>query len=154
MWAAAHAVCGAAVGRWIRRPVPLAATAAASHIVLDWIPHWDYPADASWAAVDVAAAVVLVALLCRPDRLMWWGAFWAAIPDLDVVLRYYAITSVNLFPSHQDWFPHGGAAMLPGSLLQIGFIIACILLARHRNAGAAGQNSPSPRPTERRLGRS
>lgn len=130
MWVAAHATCGAALGKWIRRPVLLASAAVASHIVLDWIPHWDYPARPVWGIVDLVIAVGLVALFCKPDRLAWWGAFWAVVPDLDVVLSFYQVVPRNVFPSHMGGFPHGQAGVVPGSILQILFILAFVLISR------------------------
>jgi|GEM_PF-208369 len=137
MWLAAHATCGAALGKYIRRPTALAAVAVGSHVVLDWIPHWDYPAWPVLAGMDLVLAVGLVALLCRPDRYAWWGAFWAAVPDVDVVLSYYGLIPESLFPSHRAGFPHGEADALAGSVLQVLFIVLCVYLARRGNGRAS-----------------
>ncbi len=108
----------------------LTAAALRSHIVLDWIPHWDYFKCPIWTVMDLVVAAGLVALFCKPDRSAWWGAFWAVIPDLDVVLSFYDVISENLFPSHHPGFPHGEAAVIPGSLLQVLFIVVFVLVAR------------------------
>ncbi len=129
MWATAHAACGAALSTRIRNPWALAGAAVASHVVLDWIPHWDYPAFWLYGAADLAGAILVVALLFRPDRLAWWGAFWAAVPDLEVVLAVFGLATPR-FPSHRPWFPHGSAPMLPGIVIQVSVIVFFVVFAR------------------------
>jgi len=119
MWLVAHATCGAALSKKIRNRWLLAAAAIASHVVLDMIPHWDYPP--IYAVVDVIATVYLVARFFPTFPLAWWGAFWAAAPDIEVALSFYNIVT-PVFPSHQPWFPHDSAPFTWGSLLQVGAI--------------------------------
>jgi len=127
MWATAHAACGAAIGSVLSNPLVIAATAVTSHLVLDAIPHWDYPAKPSYVLVDLFAAAVIVGLF--GESLHWWGAFWAVVPDTDVVLVHLEITSDNAFPSHQSWFPHNRATAIWGAGIQILLISFCFLIS-------------------------
>lgn len=129
MWGAVHAACGAALAAGIRDPLLLAGTALFSHAVLDILPHWDYRATVGNAAVDLAAAVLLVVAIGGADPLAWWGAFWAAAPDLEVGLVHLGITRRARFPSHRVPFLHSRVGVVPGVLIQLSAVAFFFLVA-------------------------
>lgn len=87
-----HLLVGAAIGAHFHNPMIIAPAAAASHFVLDSIPHLmgfidveDLDKkDIAIVAGDVFLGVSLVYLLTQNNpqgELMWLGAFCAMLPD-------------------------------------------------------------------------
>lgn len=97
---AAHIVAGAAVAAQIHNPALLAASALATHVILDPIPHWDYELAAlkqaknnpfkketllAWLKIiaDIAAGLAIALYFFGPwSGYLAWGIFWANLPDL------------------------------------------------------------------------
>ena len=122
-----------------------APAAMVEHALLDAVPHWDYtrhPRRVVWGALDVAAALAVMAAAARRARgrpgggaALLAGAA-AALPDLDVIDglfpgRASGATRRRLFPSHVQGYPHGEAGPLLGVSLQLLTVaIAMVLFAR------------------------
>lgn len=100
-----HVLSGALLGRAVRRPVPALVLGAASHLLLDALPHWGHgtgwppaPMDEQMfrvAAVDGLTGLALLALVARtagPEhRLGVLAAVaGACAPDLDKPGRLWA----------------------------------------------------------------
>lgn len=87
-----HLLVGAAIGAHFHNPMLVVPAAAASHFVLDSVPHLmgfieveDLDKkDVAFVIGDVVLGVSLVYLLSRSNpqmELMWLGAFCAMLPD-------------------------------------------------------------------------
>ncbi len=150
----AHAAVGGAMGATARREprargmVLVAVGALVSHVLMDLIPHWDYPFSLGWIILDIAASLAvfgLIAWLVRAPGMVFWGAFVACIPDLEHVLVSWLLPG-PVFVSHVNWFPHGQAGLVPGLLTQavtVGVAFWWVLRLR-RQAGANRRGSGRP----------
>lgn len=87
-----HLIVGAAIGAHFHNPMVIAPAAAASHFLLDSIPHLmgiieveDLDKkDLVFVALDVVLGVGLVYFFARNNpnsELLWLGAFCAMLPD-------------------------------------------------------------------------
>lgn len=131
MFVIAHATAGATLGckikpNNVKRRLFLITACVGSHIVLDYVPHWDYPYDYTWIFLDLFLAVIVTAIIMfftGITRAVVSGAFWGAIPDIDYVLIDMGILEEVFFISHLPWFPHGELNLPWGLLIQVVLII-------------------------------
>lgn len=125
MFYSTHLVTGAAIGVVTGSPVKAFLFGLLSHLLLDAIPHHDHRKVRN-CALDIVGGTLLFALaffFWKPDPAMLWGAIGGVIPDIEVPLYYFGLIKRRVFPSHNGWMPHSGAAPLRGVLIQI-FVIS------------------------------
>ncbi len=89
----AHVIAGATIGLAVQNPVLSAPLAFATHLILDAVPHWNFPVPKErslksfWQAFgpDMAATVLVTGLLLAAFKSQWllvaWGVGWASLPD-------------------------------------------------------------------------
>lgn len=104
MLLAAHILTGATLGIAIHNPAFSAPIAFATHILLDAVPHWNYPIPTErslrgfWRAFgpDMLASIIILLLLILWFKQQWlliiWGVGWAALPDF-----------LTLFQNQKPW---------------------------------------------------
>ena len=108
-----HVLSGALIGALTRRPLPAFAAGAASHFVLDTVPHWGKWGRRSFLRVAVTDGLVslavtgAVAAASPPDRRLavLAGLAGAALPDLDKPVKLWFGRSP--FPAAVDRFHMG-----------------------------------------------
>jgi hypothetical protein len=94
-----HVIAGAVVGVAIPNPALSAPVSFATHMLLDAVPHWNYPVpkkktiQSFWLSFgpDMAATVVVTIGLIVWFWSLWpfvvWGIAWACVPDLLTLYR-------------------------------------------------------------------
>lgn len=94
-----HVIAGAAVGLGLPNPLLSAPIAFATHLVLDAIPHWNYPVPKQrtlrsfWVSFgpDMVATLLVSLGLLLWFRTSWmfvvWGIGWSALPDFLTLYR-------------------------------------------------------------------
>jgi hypothetical protein len=85
MIATPHMLTGAAVALRTRSVPQAVAIGAASHLLLDMVPHVDYPLFAGKGlvlAADLLGGAGLTMALVEDDPVLWAGAFGGILPDL------------------------------------------------------------------------
>ena len=139
MWVVVHLYAGLGLGLL---PLPywtLVLVVLASHLLLDFVPHWDYTNTSHfvrWGALDFGASLLTVVVgyvaLGAPLRLLALGIL-AAAPDFDVLVRSLRHDRGEYWwPGHRSSFPHGRVAPLPGIATQAVVVAAAALaLALH-----------------------
>lgn len=121
MFYSTHLVTGAAVGMVTGSPVRAFLFGLLSHLLLDAIPHNDHRKVRN-CVLDIAGgtlAFALVFIFWKPDPAMLWGAIGGVIPDVEVPLYYFGMIKHRVFPSHNGWSPHSGAAPVRGVVVQL-----------------------------------
>ena len=101
-------------------------------MVLDLVPHWDYPPEPQWAGIDFALAAGLIFWIIKRTAVVWpvaVGAIAASLPDLENVLILFGVMQNPVFISHLPWFPHGELALPWGAVIQVAFIGLCFWLS-------------------------
>jgi hypothetical protein len=88
-----HTIAGAAVGLAVHNPVLSAPIAFATHILLDAVPHWNYPVPKEksiqgfWQSfgpdmlATILVSVGLIVWFWTVWPLVVWGIAWACLPD-------------------------------------------------------------------------
>lgn len=134
----AHAACGGFIGCVVSPKSRLqwflvAILSLGSHVLLDFIPHWDYPWHLGWIIGDILAAAGVTALImyiCALKKAVAVGAVLASMPDIEhLLVRYTELLESQIFLSHLPWFPHGQMDLPWGGVIQIVFtlifLVAC-----------------------------
>ncbi len=139
----AHTLAGAVVGLAIPNPAVSAPIAFATHILLDAIPHWNYPVPKAktlrsfWQSFgpDMVATI-----LVSTGILVWfwsawpfvvWGIVWACLPDFLTLYRKTKPWSVWLkgyyrLHNRVQWEVARG----PGLAIQAFFVAIAVTLLR------------------------
>jgi hypothetical protein len=131
MIATPHALAGAFASRFGRNPRGALAAGVISHLVLDRIPHTDYPlANRKVLFADLATAALLTAALVRRHPLAATGALGGILPDLAMVAELRTGLRITL-PLHHANHTSIDPPVAIGVLTQV--LTAAVLLARlHR----------------------
>jgi hypothetical protein len=131
MIATPHALAGAFASRFGRNPREALAAGVISHLILDRIPHTDYPlANRKVLFADLAATALLTATLARRHPLAATGALGGILPDLAMVAEQRAGVRITL-PLHHANHTSIDPPVAIGVLTQL--VTAGVLLARlHR----------------------
>jgi len=150
-----HVLSGALIGALARRPLPAFAAAAASHFVLDAVPHWgDWRSQRRFLRVAVPDGLISLAVMgafaaaSPPERRLavLAGMTGAALPDADKPTTLWFGWSP--FPRAVDRFhariqreaPHRAHV----ELLAAGAFAAAALAALSRSGpGGAGPGRPA-----------
>jgi hypothetical protein len=128
MVATPHALAGAFAARFARTPRGALAAGVISHLALDRIPHTDYRlTDRKVLVADVAAAMVVSAVLARRHRLAGTGALGGVLPDLVMVAELRTGLRLTL-PLHHANHTSIDPPVAIGVLTQL--ITAAVLLTR------------------------
>lgn len=122
MFVTVHVLSGALLGAVCPRPLPVFATAVASHLVLDAVPHWGTSDDATFlraARVDGLLGLALLAALglrsprsCR--SAVWAGMAGAVLLDLDKPALHFFGRSLQ--PGWVRWVHQRVQREWPGGL--------------------------------------
>jgi hypothetical protein len=163
-----HVLSGALIGALTRRPLPAFAAGAASHFVLDTVPHWGKWGRRSFLRVAVTDGLISLAVAgasvaaSPPDRRLavLAGMAGAALPDLDKPAKLWFGRSP--FPPAFDRFHMGiqdeaanrlyiellaAAALAPAALIALRTRRSLPALAPpSRVAGTAGRPGRPGRP--------
>jgi hypothetical protein len=121
MFCVTHAAAGAAVAPFVREPVSAFLAGAATHAVLDMIPHYDYDSTIP-GVLDFAVAALLIASAGGDDGgTTVWAMLGGVLPDLEVVMSYLGLISPRdlVFPSHSGLLPHRNVGLPLGVLTQM-----------------------------------
>ena len=121
MFCATHAAAGAAVAPLAREPVSAFLAGAATHAVLDMIPHYDYESTIP-GVLDFAVAALLIASAAGDHKdTTAWAMLGGVLPDLEVVMSYLGLISPSnlVFPSHSGLLPHRNVGLPLGVLTQL-----------------------------------
>jgi hypothetical protein len=103
MIATPHALAGAFASRFGRNPRGALTAGVISHLVLDRIPHTDYPlANRKVLFADLAAATVVTAIMARRRPLAAAGAFGGILPDLAMVAEQRTGLRITLALHHAN----------------------------------------------------
>jgi hypothetical protein len=136
-----HLLVGAAIGAHFHNPMVIAPAAAASHFILDSLPHLmgfieveDLDKkDVAFVIGDVLLGTGLVFLLARGNpnsELIWLGAFCAMLPDFHHTFQ--AIFGPDKLQKYDNWHLkfHYKKPMqiLPGIATQIVTVIFAVVL--------------------------
>lgn len=117
MWVCTHVFAGLAIAALMGGPWWLVAvTVILAHILMDFIPHWDYslrkgpnPLALADFLVSLGALLVSWFVLGMPFWMVFMGALSGA-PDWDVLIATLRGEHARRwFPSHWRSFPHGRA---------------------------------------------
>lgn len=99
-----HVLTGAVISLAVQQPLVSAPVAFATHLLLDAVPHWNYPVprkrtlSSFWEAFgpDLIGTFAVLALVVLVYPSNWyfalWGACWAACPDF-----------LTLFQKQKPW---------------------------------------------------
>ncbi len=132
MWVSTHVFAGLAIAALLGGPWWLVAVAVIlAHIVMDFIPHWDYSALAHPNPLALGDFLVSfsVLLICwfglgMPFWMVFMGALSGA-PDWDVLIATLRGEHARQwFPSHWRSFPHGRARPPFGIGVQVAIMVA------------------------------
>ena len=158
-----HAAAGASLGclikpRKFKKWLLLITASLISHVILDSIPHWDYPYQYSWILADLALTVAIIWLIIYLSQIRFpviVGAAFGAAPDLEHVLVHHGWMEEQVFISHLPWFPHGELDLPWGLVVQFIFVVLCLWVCfRLRNSTGSFKASWSVRgqpDTKKRL---
>lgn len=141
MLVAPHIATGVTLGLVLQRPMLVIPLAIASHFLLDTVPHWQEtmaPYQPTWKTylripIDfgVGALIIGLALHFHPE-LSWsigLGAFFAAIPDIDVITIAFPKLKNKLVTYYWDWHCkiQREVSSLAGVLTQLAVLAISIL---------------------------
>jgi hypothetical protein len=115
MWVSTHVLAGLAIAAILGGPWWLVAgLVVLAHVVMDFIPHWDYSAvryPAPYAAADFLASLTALLVCWLGLDMPFWMVFMGALsgaPDWDVLIATWRGEGARQwFPSHWRSFPHG-----------------------------------------------
>ncbi len=136
MWVSTHVLAGFAIAVLLGEPWWFAAIVVVlAHIVMDFIPHWDYSAlkrPAPYAVLDflVSLGTLLVCwfVLDMPFWMVFVGALSGA-PDWDVLIATLRGEGARQwFPSHWRTFPHGRARPPFGIGIQAAIMVLSVTI--------------------------
>lgn len=94
-----HVIAGATIGVALQNPLLSAPVAFATHLILDSVPHWNYPVpkqktlSSFWKSfgpdmvATIAVSVVLIAWFWNVWPFVVWGIVWASLPDFLTLYR-------------------------------------------------------------------
>ena len=124
-----HALAGGLVGAIIGHPVPAFVAGAASHVLLDLMPHRDEHTRLQLIADGCGALVVLALAALSGNIGMAAGVLGGVLPDLDNVPNVvFKRKTRKVFPSH--WWEHGaGAGGRWAALETVVLVAAAVALA-------------------------
>lgn len=123
MTAITHVSAGAAIGSFMPHPALSVAAGFLSHLVLDFIPHWDPqvipPKQAGFRkilgpillVIDLSAAALILVLL-MPYPTMFWGGLIGGIVDLDNLIHLLSRLGINVHVAGSKW--HNSSSFLVG----------------------------------------
>jgi len=147
-----HVLSGALIGALARRPLTAFAAGAASHFVLDAVPHWgDWGSRRRFLRVAVPDGLISLAVMgafaaaSPADRRLavLAGMTGAALPDADKPATMWFGWSP--FPAAVDRFHAGiqreASHRLYVELLTAGGLTAAALVALHRSGSRSGGRS-------------
>ncbi|HEY5153069.1 MAG TPA: hypothetical protein VII55_03770 [Candidatus Saccharimonadales bacterium] len=110
-----HAAAGIAIGAFVGNPLVVIPTTMASHFLLDAVPHWQEtlapynPTRKTYIRVplDIALAVAMTILATRWQPhytgVIWLGAIFANVPDLDTVTILIPKLRQGIVRKYYDW---------------------------------------------------
>ncbi len=145
-----HAVVGATIGMLIPERSVAVCAAAASHFLLDAVPHWQEtlppytPHRATWIRVpiDVSLAVFLTWQVAHRSEYagrVWCSALAGVIPDVDFLwfLAPETFGCINSFRWYVSWHTdiQRETSRLWGLAPQLGVIALCGALLRSQRLG-------------------
>lgn len=138
-----HLLVGAAIGTQFHNPMLIAPAAAASHFILDGIPHLGNfidvhdldRKDLAFVAADVAVGVSLVAYIANfsfvgNSELIWLGAFCSMLPDFHHTFQaLFGPEKLQKYNKlHRKFHYKKDISLLPGMATQLATIIASLIL--------------------------
>jgi hypothetical protein len=134
---------GAAAGSFIGNQGAAALLGAASHVVLDVLPHYEF--EKIWVELVAVVAVLGGLLLAGMGGSgLFWGALGAAAPDAENMAWRLGLLPgrLKVFPGHSErlsgLLPHGRALPRRHAFTQIALITVCaVVVALRVRAGAA-----------------
>lgn len=127
MTAITHVSAGAAIGSFMPSPITSAGVGFLSHLLLDFIPHWDPkvipPNQAGFRkilgpillVIDLSVAVLILVLLI-PYPTMFWGGLIGGIVDLDNFMHLLSRLGINVHVEGSKW--HNSSSFLVGLITQ------------------------------------
>jgi hypothetical protein len=126
-----HMAVGAAVGSFTDSAPVAALLGLLSHVPLDVLPHYEF--ERMWVEVAFVSAAFAAMLVSGMGRTgIFWGAFAAAVPDIENLLWKTGILPGDwkIFPGHsRRWFrflPHGRTLGPRHALTQLGIVFASL----------------------------
>lgn len=153
MFAPSHMVVGALGQAGLKRKLPTAVVALASHGILDATVLWHapYPWPSGSPAIlhflpyphNVPSILTLITLVVATIavgillRRYWWGMLWALVPDL---VDYLILRPITGKAPINDWFSWVSTPW--GFALQIGFVVVIVaVLVRIRRPSVTSRSS-------------
>ncbi len=114
-----HIIVGALTGSAAPHIVLAPLFGLGSHIVLDYVPHYDFE-KVSRELLFGGAALLLLGLIGVLDMKAFLGALFGALPDLENLLWKWGILPEHkkIFPSHSGMIRHGREAGPRNLILQ------------------------------------
>ena len=115
MLVAPHIATGVTIGLALQQPILVVPIAIASHFLLDSVPHWQEtmaPYHPTWKTylripIDfgLGALIIGLALQYHPELSLsiGLGAFFAAIPDIDVITIAFPKLKNKIVTAYWDW---------------------------------------------------
>jgi hypothetical protein len=103
-----HIIVGALAGSAAPHIALAPVFGLASHVVLDYVPHYDFE-NVNYELLLGGAVLALLALLGILDSKAFLGALFGALPDLENLLWKWNLLPAHkkIFPSHSGLIPHG-----------------------------------------------
>ncbi len=136
-----HLLVGAAIGSQFHNPVLIATTSAASHFVLDSVPHLGNfievedleKREVIFVAGDVILGLVLLLLLTNNNpnaELIWLGAFCAVLPDFHHTFQVlFGADKLKKYDNlHKKFHYKKPMSVLAGMATQIVTVLLAMLL--------------------------
>lgn len=123
MTAITHVSAGAAIGSFMPNPIASAGVGFLSHLLFDFIPHWDpevIPQKQAGfrkilgpilLAIDLSVASVILVLLI-PYPTMFWGGLIGGIVDLDNFMHLLSRFGIRVHEEGSKW--HNPSSFLVG----------------------------------------
>lgn len=147
MWIATHAVVGSTLGARLKKPVwVIIIIVTLSHVLLDLLPHWDYPISSQTLQnpiIDFIFAVIITSVIAyenqnKPACLL--GALFAVLPDLGGIPLYYGQLSRYYFPSHDIGVLHNQSGPWWGVTVQIVVLLLSMSIALNKKTARSRLN--------------
>jgi hypothetical protein len=119
---AAHLLVGGAAGSLCGSPLVAFGAGAASHVLLDLVPHFDHRDFRVDVALTAATGLLLVGAAAARgtlDASLLAGMAGGVVPDVENLLWHmgYLRKDLRVFPTHREgWLKHG-APRGPGNLV-------------------------------------
>jgi len=133
MYFSSHLSAGLLAGALVKNPSLALGLGLISHGALDSIPHHDYGTLRA-ACLDLGLGLVTLRFFRTSfpnlSLALFWGAFGATVPDLEVVLKHlfpnYKLKGI--YPSHNGKIKHPQRSFPCGVLAQFIMAIICLSL--------------------------